>query len=173
MKQATDQMFDIREEQPSDAAAIREVNESAFAGAHEADIVDALRANGAVLLSLVATIRDRVVGHLLYSPAVIGDIEGAALGPLAVRPEYQRKGIGSKLVEAGNARLAADGCPFVILIGHPEYYPRFGFRRAIDFGIRCEWDIRDEVFMVWFPSPNTIGTIAGLAKYRPEFSSVE
>ena len=165
-------MIEIREEQPCDVAAIRRVNELAFGRDQEANIVDALRANGAVLLSLVAILRDRVVGHLLYSPALIGEVQGAALGPLAVLPEHQRQGIGIKLVEAGNARLTAKPCPFIILIGHPEYYPRFGFKRASDHNIQCEWQVRDEVFMVLFPNSDGTGRIFGPAKYRSEFSTV-
>jgi putative acetyltransferase len=165
-------MIEIREAQPSDAAAIREVNQQAFGGEQEANIVDALRANGAVLLSLVATGHDRVVAHILYSPATIGDVQGAALGPLAVLPEYQRQGIGGSLVEAGNARLISAACPFTIVLGHAAYYPRFGFTRASDHGIRCEWDVSAEVFMVRFLNSNDIGKIVGLAKYRHEFSTV-
>ena len=124
-------MIEIREEGPRDVAAVRDMNRRAFAQDQESNIVDALRANGAALLSLVATVDDRVVGHIMYSPAVVGGkVTGAALGPMAVLPEYQRQGIGSKLIEVGNRKLKDAGCPFIIVVGHADYYPRFGFRPA-------------------------------------------
>lgn len=104
-------LIEIREERADDVAAVRDLNRRAFGQDQESNIVDALRANGAALLSLVATLNDRVVGHIMYSPATVGDnVEGAALGPMAVIPEYQRHGIGSKLIEAGNRKLKDAGC---------------------------------------------------------------
>src|SRR6266576_1268533 len=98
--------IEIREERPDDIAAVRELNRRAFGQDQEGNIVDALRANGAALLSLVATLNDRVVGHIMYSPVSIdGKVRGAALGPMAVIPVRQRQGIGSKLIEAGNQKL--------------------------------------------------------------------
>src|SRR5438874_9877486 len=96
--------IEIREERPDDVAAVRNLNRRAFGQDQESNIVDALRANEAVLLSLVATVNDQIVGHIMYSPASIGgNLVGAALGPMAVLPECQRQGIGSKLIEAGEA----------------------------------------------------------------------
>src|SRR5437867_5362623 len=109
---------DIRDEGPRDVAAIRELNIVAFEKDQEANIVDALRSNGAALLSLVATLNDRVVGHIMYSPLSVGDVTGSGLGPMAVLPEYQREGIGSLLVKAGNQTLREAGCPFIIVVGH-------------------------------------------------------
>jgi putative acetyltransferase len=163
----------IREERPSDVTAIRDLNQRAFEQAQEANIIDALRDNGAVLLSLVATLNGRVVGHVLYSPISVGDeATGAALGPMAVHPEHQRQGIGSQLVEAGNRRLQEEGCPFVLVVGHASYYPRFGFRPASTFGILCEWEVPDDVFMVSVLDPEKMQGVSGLARYRHEFSSV-
>jgi putative acetyltransferase len=142
-------LIEIREERPDDAPAIREVNKRAFGQDQEGNIVDALRTNGAVSLSLVAAVNGRIVGHIMYSPITVGGvITGAALGPMAVVPEYQRQGIGSKLVEAGNEKLQDDDCPFIIVLGHPNYYPRFGFRPASMYGIECEWAVPDDVFML-------------------------
>ena len=164
---------DIREGRPNDIAAVRELNRRAFGQNQESNIVDALRANGAALLSLVATVNDRIVGHIIYSPASIsGKIEGAALGPMAVLPEYQRQGIGTKLVEAGNAKLKNAGCPFIIVVGHAEYYPRFGFRAASEHGIKCEWDVPDDVFMLLVLDAWKMKGLSGLATYRDEFSMV-
>ncbi len=139
-------LIEIREEHPDDVAAVRDLNRRAFGQDQESNIVDALRANGAALLSLVATVNDQVVGHIMYSPR--GNVMGVALGPMAVLPERQRQGIGSKLIEAGNRKLKNAGCPFIIVVGHANYYPRFGFRPANEHGIKCEWDVPDDVFML-------------------------
>jgi putative acetyltransferase len=166
-------LVDIREEHPGDVTAIRDLNKRAFGQDQEANIVDALRSNGAVLLSLVATLNGRLVGHIMYSPLSVGsEVTGAALGPMAVLPEYQRQGIGSKLVEAGNRKLKDAGCPFVIVLGHANYYPRFGFRPASAHGIKCEWEVPDNVFMLLVLDQMKMPGVSGLAKYRHEFSSV-
>ena len=171
--------IEIREELPGDIAAVREVNKRAFGQDQEANIVDALRSNGAVLLSLVATLDGQVVGHIMYSPATIGEQEtgasvtGAGLAPMAVLPEHQRRGIGGKLIEAGTQKLKAKGCPFIIVLGHPNYYPRFGFTPASTFGIKCEWDVPPEVFMLLVLDQTKMSGVSGLAKYRPEFSTVD
>jgi len=169
-------MVNIREERPEDIEAIRMLNLTAFGQPQEGGIIEALRTNGGVLLSLVATIDERVVGHALYSPVSIGfnekKVVGAGLGPMAVLPELQRKGIGSKLIEFGNMQLRERGCPFIVVVGHPEYYPRFGFRPASDYGIRCEWDVPDNVFMVLVLDESKMKGVSGLAKYRAEFSGV-
>jgi putative acetyltransferase len=101
-------LIGIREERGSDRSAIREVNTRAFAQAQEANIVEAVRANGAALLSLVATLGGQIAGHIMYSPASVGSITGAALGPMAVLPELQRKGIGGRLVAAGIRTLTPE-----------------------------------------------------------------
>lgn len=160
----------IREERADDVAAIREVNKRAFGQDQEGNIVDALRSNGAALLSLVATLDGQVVGHILYSPITVGEVTGAALGPMAVHPEHQRQGIGSKLIEAGTRKLTDDGYPFIIVLGHTKYYPRFGFLPASTHGIRCEWDVPDDAFMLLVLHQAKMQGVSGLAKYRPEFS---
>jgi putative acetyltransferase len=166
-------LIEIREERPNDVGAIRDLNRRAFEQDQESNIVDALRANGAALLSLVATLNDRVVGHITYSSLSIdGKLRGAALGPMAVLPDCQRQGIGSKLIEAGNRKLKDAGCPFIIVVGHADYYPRFGFRPASEHGIKCEWDVPDDVFMLLVLDPAKMEGVSGLAKYRHEFSSV-
>jgi putative acetyltransferase len=163
-------MIDVREEQPDDVAAIREVNRLAFGRGEEAYLVDVLRANGAVSLSLVAILAGELVGHVMYSPASVGPIVGAALGPMAVLPAYQRQGIGRALVETGTRELQQAACPFIIVVGHAGYYPRFGFTPARALGITCEWDVPDEVFMVLVLDPARMPR--GQARYRPEFSTV-
>jgi putative acetyltransferase len=166
-------VLDIREERPEDIPSIRDVNNRAFGQQQEGNIVDALRSNGAVSLSLVGTLDGQVVGHILYSPASVSGVAGAALGPMGVLPEYQRHGIGSQLVEAGNRQLKNAGCPFIIVLGHPHFYPRFGFRPGSTRGITCEWDVPDDVFMLLVLDEQKMQNVSGLAKYRDEFSTVE
>lgn len=164
--------IEIREERAEDIAAIRDVNNRAFLQDHEGRIVDALRANGAALLSLVATVDGQVVGHIMYSPLSIGAVTGAALGPMAVVREHQKQGIGSKLVQAGNLKLKDAGWPFIIVLGHANFYPRFGFKPARPCGITCEWEVPDDVFMVLVLDQEKMSGVSGLAKYRHEFSTV-
>ncbi|HNW02772.1 MAG TPA: N-acetyltransferase [Burkholderiaceae bacterium] len=165
--------IEIRDERSGDIAAIHALNKLAFEQEQEANIVDALRQNGAARLSLVAVIGGRIVGHIMYSPITIaGKLEGAALGPMAVLPEYQRKGVGSMLVAAGNERLMKEGCPYIIVLGHAEYYPRFGFRPASTFGVTCEWDVPDHVFMLLALDEAKMRSVSGKSQYRSEFSTV-
>ena len=165
-------MLEIREERHDDIEAIRDVNKRAFGQDQEGNIVDALRSNGAALLSLVATLNGQVVGHIMYSPITVGDVTAAALGPMAVHPEHQREGIGSKLIEAGTQKLKDAGYPFIIVLGHANYYPRFGFKRASSFGIKCEWEVPEDVFMLLVLDHERMQGVSGLAKYRHEFSTV-
>lgn len=161
-------MPEIREEAATDLPAIREVV-SRSCRPQEADLVDRLRANGASLLSLVAVADGTIVGHIFYSPASVGDVQGAALGPMGVAPECQRQGIGSRLVEAGNRILAERGCPFIVVLGHATYYPRFGFVPASTHNIGCVWKVPDGVFMVRVFDVERLNGVSGIAKYREEF----
>jgi putative acetyltransferase len=164
---------DIREERPADIPAIREVNRLAFRQGQEGELIDSLRVNGGVLLSLVAISHGQIVGHILYTPIVVGDrFIGAALGPIAVHPDYQRQGIGSELIKTGNRQLEDAGCAFIIVVGHAEFYPRFGFRPARPLGITCEWEVPDDVFMVLIIDQSKTAGMSGLAQYRSEFSRV-
>ena len=163
-------MIEIRREQSEDVAAIHDLNRRVFGQEQEGKIVDALRANGGAQLSLVAVDRGRVVGHIMYSPLHVGQVKGSALGPMAVDPEVQRQGIGTRLVETGNLRLRLNGCPFVVVVGHPEFYRRFGFRPARPHGITCEWEVPDDVFMILVLDDTQMSGVTGKAAYRPEFS---
>ena len=165
-------MIEIREELTTDTGAIREVNRQAFGQGQEGHIVDALRSNGAALLSLVAVVDGQIVGHIMYSPATIDHVTGAGLAPMAVLPEYQRQGIGSQLVETGNQKLKDSGCPFIVVLGHADYYPRFGFQPASNFGLHCQWPVPDNVFMALILDTGKMQGVSGLVKYRDEFSSV-
>ena len=164
--------IDVREERPGDGEAIRALHLIAFGQSEEADIVDALRRNGGVRLSLVATVDGDLVGHILYSPINIGGrCEGVALGPMAVHPDRQGAGVGAALVAAGNARLANDGCPCVVVLGHAAYYPRFGFAPAAARGVTCQWPVPDDVFMLLVLDESKMRGVLGRAEYRPEFST--
>lgn len=165
-------LVEIRDEQADDVAAIRDVNRHAFGQDDEGRIVEALRANGAAALSLVAIDDGAVVGHIMFSPLSVGPMVGVGLGPMAVAPSHQRQGIGSRLVDAGIDRLRRAACPFIIVLGHPTFYPRFGFQPAATYGITCEWEVPAEAFMVNILDPKVSGSLRGQARYRAEFSSV-
>ncbi|HET9036717.1 MAG TPA: N-acetyltransferase [Myxococcaceae bacterium] len=160
----------IRRERPGDEPAVHRVNESAFGGPDEAAIVNALRANGGMTLSLVAELGGTVVGHILFSPVTI-EPAGTAIGlaPMAVLPGHQRRGVGGRLVREGLELLRAAGHRAVVVLGHPEYYPRFGFIRASRFGLRCEFECPDEAFMAIELSPGALANRDGLVRYRREF----
>ena len=167
-------MICVREEGPDDIDAVRCLNEKAFGQIAEANIVERLRENCPNLLSLVAIQADQIVGHLLFSPVSIeGDgktMQGMGLAPMAVLPEYQRRGIGSLLVQKGLEILKNRSCPFVIVLGHPEYYPRFGFERASLYRILCQWEgVPDEAFMIRILDEEAMRGASGIARYQREF----
>ena len=168
-------MLEVREEQQEDIRAVREVNTRAFGQATEAAIVDALRTNCSGILSLVAVDNGRIVGHILFSPAMIEcegrNIVGMGLAPMSVLPECQRRGIGTALANAGIGLLKERRCPFVIVLGHAGYYPRFGFERASRYAISSQWEgIPDEAFMVLMLDRTEMQGISGIARYRDEFN---
>jgi putative acetyltransferase len=152
------------------------VNERAFGTPQEANLVDALRRGGAITLSLVATRGTTIVGHALFTPVEIVSAESrrraVALGPMAVLPEHQREGIGTRLVDAGLAALREAGHGVLVVLGHPEYYPRFGFEPARDHGIECPYDAPPEAFMVLELEPGALRDLDGTVRYRPEFDEV-
>jgi putative acetyltransferase len=166
----------LRDERPEDVAAIHLVNEEAFGRGEEARLVELLRSKGGILLSLVAAIDERIVGHILFTPTRLSsgtqEAQGAGLGPMAVLPDLQRNGIGGKLIREGTERMRSRGCPFIVVLGHPDYYPRFGFAPARRFGVRCEWDVPDEAFLLLPLDGFRPLDKPGMVKYRDEFSKV-
>src|SRR5215510_9426273 len=164
----------IRPEQPEDMLAIREVNEAAFGTATEADLVDALREQAAPIISLVADEAQAIVGHILFSPVTLdaaADLRIMGLAPMAVAPARQRQGIGSALIREGLERCRRLGYQAVVVLGHADYYPRFGFTRASRFGIRCEYDVPDDVFMLLELEKGALKGKSGPVRYHPAFAS--
>jgi putative acetyltransferase len=120
----------VRPATPKDFAAIHAVEAAAFAQEHEALIVEGVRAEGAALVELVAEEDGEIVGHILFSRMTTDPVRRiAGLGPVAVRPEQQNRGLGEALCRAGLENLRAMGAEAVVVLGHPTYYPRFGFSR--------------------------------------------
>ena len=172
-------MATVRFEIPDDVPEIRRVNELAFGSPAEADLVETLRARGKATHSLVAVEDNRVVGHLLLSPVMIGPggpVQGSfsalGLGPMAVLPEHQRRGIGSALITTALELCRSAGRDCVVVLGHAEYYPRFGFVPASRFGLRCEYDVPDEVFMAIELQDGALAGHNGIVRYQPEFDEV-
>jgi putative acetyltransferase len=170
-------MLTIRLERPEDASRVRHVNELAFGQSIEADLVERLRRAGTGSLSLVGDDDDAVVGHILFTPVVVESagrrIIGMGLAPMAVLPDRQRQGIGSQLVRRGLAILRERGCPFVVVVGHPAYYPRFGFERASMHGLASQWvDVPGEAFMVVILDAPAMAGVSGVAKYGAAFDGV-
>jgi putative acetyltransferase len=167
----------IRSETTADEAAIRQINEAAFGQPLEAELVDALREVAEPFLSLVAEVEGRVVGHILFTPVTIGGgpepVEVLGLAPMAVAPEHQRQGIGSLLVRHGLGVCQAMGYEAVVVLGHPSYYPRFGFRRASEFRIRFAEPVPDEAFMAIELVPGGLAGVRGTARYHPVIMAAE
>ena len=160
-----------RPETPADAPAIRAVNLAAFPSAGEADLVDALRASDAWIdgLSIVAEDSEgTVVAHALLSRCHVDGVPALALAPCAVLPRVQRTGAGSAAIRAGIEAARAVGEHLVIVVGHPEYYPRFGFTPASAFGIRASFEVPDEALMALSLAPTAV-TPRGTIEYPAPF----
>lgn len=162
----------IRDEQPEDLAAVHALNVDAFGGGAEADLVDALRERATPHISLVADEGGLVAGHIFFSPVTLtghADLTVMGLAPMAVLPAMQRRGIGSALVRAGLDRCRALGSGAVVVLGHAGYYPRFGFAPASRFGIGCEYDVPDDVFMALELAPGALHDRSGVIRYDDAF----
>lgn len=161
--------FTIRNEEEKDHQQVREIVQAAFPTVAESKLVDALRANGKATISLVAVNGDEVLGHILFSPVSTtppSDARGVGLAPVAVRPLYQSKGIGSKLIHEGLRLCKILNYDYAVVLGSPEYYGRFGFRKASAFDLQNEYGVDDEFMVIQF----TDRKARGLVKYALEFS---
>jgi putative acetyltransferase len=152
-------------------SAIHSINEEAFGRPDEADLVDRLRREGVVLASVVAELEKRIVGHVLFSRMSIetdgGSIPAAALAPMAVLPEHQRQGIGGRLIGHGLDLLRQGGERIAIVLGHPGYYPRFGFSSAKARSLESPFP--PEAFMAMELSPGALDGIRGKVRYPAAF----
>ena len=164
----------IRPETPDDYAAIREINRQAFGQDDEAILVDALREQGYARLSLVAVDQGLPVGHILFSdlPIVTPErtVPALSLAPLAVIPSHQRRGIGSALVRRGLEACAEHGHAIVIVLGHPEFYPRFGFSADLARPLRSPFS--GDAFMALELVPGALDGVVGEVCYPPPFGIV-
>jgi len=165
----------IRKETPQDIDRIREINEVAFNQPNEGRVVDRIRESNSESLSLVAVLDEKIVGHIFFSPVEIetrsGIIKGMGLAPMAFAPNCQNQGIGSELVNEGLKIIREGNHPFVIVLGHPDYYPRFGFNKASIYGLTCQWEgVPDEVFMAIILDEEKMGGVSGEVRYRDEFN---
>jgi len=166
----------IRIEQPEDIERIWHINVEAFDTETEANLVNNLRRSGIPYISLVYEENHELVGHILFTPVeLIGDTSGLrimGLAPMAVIPRIQNKGIGSSLVKAGIQRCISEDCDAIVVLGHPEYYPKFGFVPSVKYGIKSEYEVPDEVFMVLELRGNSLKGKQGTVRYHETFDSV-
>jgi putative acetyltransferase len=169
----------IRQETPSDIAAIHAVNKQAFDNREaEPGLVKAIRNSGNFIkeLSLVAEENGQIVGHILFSRIHIdtenGQVSALALAPMAVLPEYQKQGIGSRLVKSGLAECKRLGHAIVIVLGHTAYYPRFGFSAASAKSLECPFGDCGDAWMALELVPDALQAISGKVVYPPAFNSV-
>lgn len=168
--------MEVRAEQFDDFQAVYQVHLAAFGRENEANLVKILRSVPDTF-SFIAAVDEQIVGHIFFSPV---SIEGSGrknililgLAPIAVLPNYQRQGIGSMLVQHSLKECFISGCHAVVVLGHPTYYPRFGFLRASQKGLRCEYNVPDDAFLVLELENGVLAGVEGVVKYRSEFSSV-
>lgn len=170
-------MLVIRPEKPEDIESIRNINRQAFGQENESKLVDKLRDRGVLTISLVAVQDGEVVGHSAFSPVVVesetSGFTAIALAPMAVLPAHQQKGIGSQLVRAGLEECRRLGHEIVFLVGHPDYYPRFGFVPAKPKGVDCEFEVPEEAWMILELREGALAGRRGVVKFEPEFKEVQ
>ena len=162
----------VRSEEPADHGRIRTVHAVSFPTLTEARLVDALRAAGGLWISLVAEEQREIVGHIAFSPVnVLGTTEGVGLAPVAVLPPFRRRGIAGKLIRAGLAACGNFNHGFVVVLGEPSYYRRFGFLPASNWGLRDQYGGGD-AFQALELQPAAIPAAGGVVHYAPEFDAV-
>jgi putative acetyltransferase len=161
----------LRRESLDDRSAVRAVTEAAFGRPDEADLIDRLRHEGAVLASFVAEVETQIVGHILFSRMLIETVDGplaaVALAPMAVLPSQQRRGVGGQLIRHGLDWLRGRDEQIVLVLGHPDYYPRFGFSR--DRARALASPFPPDVFMALELSPGALDGVHGTVRYPAAF----
>jgi putative acetyltransferase len=167
---------EIRSETAADRQGIREVVTAAFNSSNEADLVDALREDGALAVSLTADQGGAIIGYIGFSRIRItcehGRTTALALAPVAVHPEHQRRGIGAGLIRTGLSRARVAGFDIVVVVGHADYYPRFGFKSARSHGIYCPFEVPDSAWMLVELEPGSASRHGGTVEYHAAFSKV-
>lgn len=168
----------IRKEEEKDYKQVYEVNKLAFQQKNESILIEKIRKGENFIpdLSLVAEIDNRIVGHILFSKIkIVGDsiFESIALAPMAVIPVFQKQGVGSKLIKKGMAKAKELGFDSIIVLGHKDYYPKFGFERASKWNIKCPFKVPEEAFMAIALTKKALEDKAGTVKYPDEFMEVE
>lgn len=167
--------MDIRSETENDWSAIYDLNVLAFDTKAEADLVNSLRKCATPYISLVAIIEDEVVGHIMFTPVELTDYPAVSmmgLAPMAVKENFRGVGVGSKLVTSGVEACEKLGAGAIVVLGHTNYYPIFGFQPASKFKLSCEYDVPDEVFMALELMPEYLSSKSGVVKYHETFASV-
>jgi putative acetyltransferase len=164
-------MWQIREERPGDLDAIREIHLAAFPGPEEARLVDRLRDDGLVVVSLVAADSGKTAGHILFSELAVetqrGGVAAVSLAPMAVRPEQQRRGIGSALVQRGLELCRERGIEAVVVLGHPNHYPRFGF--SVELARPLRGPFSGEAWMALELKAGVLAGATGTVRYPAAF----
>lgn len=165
----------VRPERSDDRSAIESLTCQAFNGDSEARLINTLREQCAGCISLVAEQHGNIVGHILFSPATLDnypDTRLMALAPMAVSNVLQHQGIGSALVRAGLKLCKEQGAAAVVVLGHPAYYPRFGFTAASRFKISCPWQVPDNAFMLLELEANSLRGKSGQVTYQRAFAQL-
>ena len=165
----------VRNEEEKDISAVHALNTLVFETPAEANLVDALRKEARPVISLVAEDDKAVIGHILFSPVSLAahpELKIMGLAPMAVIPRYQKKGVGSALVRVGLERCKELHFGAVVVLGHPEYYPRFGFSPSRYFGIKCEYQASENAFMAVELQQGYLEGKSGAIKYHTAFKNV-
>ncbi len=165
----------LREEKEGDHDAVRALYLASFDTPGEAVLVEQLRDRADSRIALVAEAGDRVVGHILFTPVQIAEaphLKMMGLAPMAVQPALQRRGVGSLLAAAGVERCRDAGFGAIVVLGHPEYYPRFGFQPASNFGLDCEYDVPPEVFQAMELQDGALEGVSGTVRYHSSFAEL-
>jgi putative acetyltransferase len=165
----------IRVEIPVDAAGIDNLLRTAFARDSEANLVQRLREDGLLTLGVVATDDEGgVVGYAAFTPVDVHgeDRQWVGLGPLAVDQAYRRQGLGEKLIYEGLDSLNEFGYAAVVVLGSADYYGRFGFKPATDYGLHCKWDQSEKIFQLYVLADNALEGASGQVEYPPHFDHI-